>query len=91
MRVMPPMIALAVLAPSWAADKEQSPAPAPTAANQGAANMDEVICKKFPAPTGSRLGARRVCDTRRNWEQMEHDSQDALTHIQDRSMNKPPP
>ena len=31
-------------------------------------NQTEEVCKRLGAPTGSRLGQRRVCNSRTHWE-----------------------
>ena len=47
--------------------------------------QDEVVCKKEEATTGTRLGAKKICKTRREWDQLARDSQEALRHSQDAS------
>jgi hypothetical protein len=37
------------------------------AADAGSPSLDEVVCKNFPPPTGTRIGIRRVCKTQRQW------------------------
>ncbi len=64
----------------------QTAAPAEPAADPAppAENPDEVICKKLPSETGTRLGKnRKECHTRREWNQIAEESkrstQDAQT------------
>ena len=42
---------------------------------------DRVICRDEDAPTGSRLGATRICHTQRVWKQMARDGQDWLDSV----------
>lgn len=58
-----------------------TPAPATTASTTPADDPDEIICKQSAAPTGSRLGATRTCQTRREWEQEHQDAQDQLKNM----------
>jgi hypothetical protein len=55
---------------------------APAAADSNGVNLDEVVCKQTPPPTGSRLGGGRECHTVRQWNQMQLDSQSSLSHLQ---------
>jgi len=55
-------------------------APATQAAPQDDPN--EVICHAGEAPIGSRFPGPRICRTRREWDQIKRDSQDALVHQQ---------
>ena len=73
-----PVLASADETPAPAAPAA-TPAPAPDA---NAPNLDEVICRTSPAPTGSRLGGGRECRTRREWNQMQHDAQDSARQQQ---------
>lgn len=38
----------------------------------------EIICKREPAPTGSRIGARNVCKTQMEWDRIAREARDAL-------------
>lgn len=62
-------------APVWAASEngEQASA-AQTQKDPG----DEVVCRHLPPPTGSMIGGRSVCATKRQWEAQEKQGQDAL-------------
>lgn len=53
--------------------QNQTPPP-PQPATPPKDPMDEVVCKKEEATTGSRLGARKVCKTRREWKQIQDDA-----------------
>lgn len=65
---------------------EESAAPAEEAGETPtttAASDDKVVCKHV-ASTGSRFG-RKVCATKREWEQMRKDSQESVGDIQRRN------
>jgi hypothetical protein len=48
---------------------------------------DKIICRDEDAPTGSRLGSKHVCHTRREWKQMTQDGQDMLNDIYRQNLN----
>jgi hypothetical protein len=83
-----------LLSPVLAAAQETaSPAspgvpPAAAATDSSGANLDEIVCKTTPPPTGSRLGGGRECRTQREWNQREVDAQTALRHQQDQGFKK---
>lgn len=58
----------------------QTPATAPAPPAPGTQStterdpMDEIVCKKEEATVGSRLGARKVCKTRRKWRDEQRDA-----------------
>jgi len=47
---------------------------------------DEVICRTYPPPVGSLLGARRICHTEREWKAITQDSQDAVSDLETRAL-----
>lgn len=51
------------------------PAMAPIATAQAEPDADEVICESEAPPTGSLIGARRTCMTRRQWKAKEDQTQ----------------
>lgn len=61
-----------------------APTTAPAVAPQAAPADDpsEVICKKGEPILGSRFPTSRTCHTRKEWDQIRKDSQDALYHQQ---------
>jgi len=64
-------------------------------AQQGAKEndpQDEVICKVLEAPTGSRIGKRKVCKTAREWRQQTSKAQEEAGKIQRTGVttNNPP-
>ena len=65
------------------------PAPQQTAAPQE--NPDEIICKEGTPVTGSRLGARKICHTRRQWDEISQNSRDITKDAQDRALTSRPP
>jgi hypothetical protein len=56
---------------------------APAEAKSGE-DPDEVICKKLPAETGTRLGKRKECRTRREWQDIEAEAKQNLEKAQSR-------
>ena len=67
--------------------KEEQPTP-PTAATKEDP-QDEVVCYRDPA-TGTRI-AKRVCMTRREYDQRTRESQEALGEIRSKSGSQPRP
>jgi hypothetical protein len=55
---------------------------ATTPAPDNSAELNQVECRTGPAPTGTRLGGTRVCRTRKEWNEIMHLNQDALTNFQ---------
>ncbi len=55
-------------------------APAQTASSESGDNT--VICKRFPAPTGSRIGKRQICKTKWQWDQEKAENADVLDKVQ---------
>lgn len=50
-------------------------------ANNGV-NLDEIVCRNEPPPTGSRLGATRQCHTVREWNDRMKESQAIVSRSQ---------
>lgn len=75
-------------ASAFAADPGASASPPPssteatTTAATASSNLDRVVCREGPAPTGSRLGGGRVCHTQRQWNDIQQQSQDQLSRQQ---------
>lgn len=59
------------------------PAMAGTDAPTAKPNPNEIVCKSLPPPTGTRLGGRRVCMTRAQWDQAQVQAADAVRHQQE--------
>ena len=53
-----------------------------TTTTQDTADLDRIVCKAGPAPTGSRLGATRECHSQREWNRIQTEQQQALTRDQ---------
>ncbi|HTT83622.1 MAG TPA: hypothetical protein VMF67_09070 [Rhizomicrobium sp.] len=45
-------------------------------------NLDEIVCRESPPPTGSRLGGGRECHTVRQWNEREREQQRMLQQQQ---------
>ncbi len=56
------------------------PAPAPASDVQN--DLNRIVCKSTPAPTGTRLGAGRTCRTQREWDEIQKQDQAALKDLQ---------
>jgi len=48
-----------------------------------AKNPDQVICRKEPPPSGTRLGAQRICATRAEWDDLADSGKEETKRIQD--------
>lgn len=78
---LPRIILVAGLAPLWVA--AQAPSVEPAAAprtDSGVARLSEVVCKKFPAATGTRIGKRQICKTKAEWDFIHYQEQEVLEH-----------
>lgn len=58
------------------------PAFADSSASANKPDLDKIVCKSLPPPTGTRLGGRRVCKTERQWEQEQQRAQQSLSKTQ---------
>lgn len=81
--------AIGLAAPVLAQDDE---AHSPLAANQadGTSASTRVVCRRYPPPVGTRIGARRICKTEREWQQAEAEQRYVLERVQ-RNINACPP
>ncbi|HEX2593037.1 MAG TPA: hypothetical protein VHL34_16170 [Rhizomicrobium sp.] len=53
---------------------------------------DQIICKEEPPPTGRRIGGRKICGTKREWDLVATSAQDTTRRIQmSNAGNHPPP
>jgi hypothetical protein len=43
---------------------------------------DKRVCVKFPPPTGTRLGERKICKTQAQWDQEQFENKQAIQKIQ---------
>jgi hypothetical protein len=60
------------------------PAAGDPSTTSDAPNLDQVECRELSPPTGTRLGARRICQTKRQWLALQADSQKTLNDMQRR-------
>jgi hypothetical protein len=62
----------------------QQTAPASPPAAQAAPQSDpnQIICKTMAPPTGTRLGARRICQTQKQWDDQEALARQQLMQMQ---------
>lgn len=63
------------------ADAQTAAPPADPAAADAAKpteDPDEVICKRLEAETGTRLGKRKECRSRREWDEIAQEAKNAL-------------
>lgn len=73
-------------------DPQQQPASQPTtvpATTEGESNREKMICKKVDVP-GTRIGGKKVCKTKREWDQIQRDSADAARRTQDAGLRNNP-
>lgn len=59
------------------AEAQQAPAPA---TSKAAAKKDKVVCREDKA-TGSRVHVNRVCMTRGEWDEMQHNINSGIAEI----------
>jgi hypothetical protein len=69
-----------VVAPSAIAQNATSPSPA-AAPTQQAASRNEKVCENITV-TGSRLGTKRFCGTRAEWEERKRRDREAVEAAQ---------
>ncbi len=43
----------------------------------------EMVCKTFAPPTGTRLGARHICRTQAEWDNVQTQAREQVQQIQD--------
>jgi hypothetical protein len=93
-----------MLAGAALADETAPPPPAtptetsPTAPQQPATTSGEsqaedqqVVCKKVDAPTGSRMGGKKVCHTAADWRRLQEASKEVVDDAQKRDSAWNPP
>ncbi|MCE9520939.1 MAG: hypothetical protein K8S25_00740 [Alphaproteobacteria bacterium] len=61
-------------------------APANVAAEPAPGSPQEVVCKKEEAATGTMLGRKKICKTRKEWDDLRRESQAALQDSQDKAL-----
>ncbi len=67
-----------------------TPAIAQAAEDEEIERGDEVLCRSREPRVGTRIGARRVCRTRQEWEQLERESQTEARRLQQRGSREAP-
>ncbi len=86
-------LSMLLLASSPTADVPVVPMPTPVKmafgadgkAKEKAADYDtKKVCKKFPPPTGSRLGPRKVCRTQAQWDSEAREKDKEMDRMQGR-------
>lgn len=90
-------VAVAAAEPATQSPQTSEPATTPThpatqpspASSEQDADLDKVVCKKVTV-TGTLIGAKKVCKKKREWAQIERDSQEALRRSQDGSLRSNP-
>jgi hypothetical protein len=65
------------------------PASGPVIKEGGDPELDKVICKKVDVP-GTRIGGKKVCKTKREWNQIQRDTADAVRSSQDAGLRNNP-
>lgn len=67
---------------------------APASAQQTTASNDQtndpnpvstIVCRRYPPPTGSRIGPRRICKTQHEWDQIDEENRSIVENIGNRS------
>ena len=78
-----PQPAMPVPAPQTGpAAVQNGPATASAGQTGSGPGPDDIICKKTPPKTGSRLGGGSECHTRRDWERQQAEAQRILSKAQ---------
>ena len=69
-------------APAPTVTAQANTAPAATTDASSGDNLDKIVCRSSPPPTGTRLGATRECHTQREWNQRQAEGQSVLWNTQ---------
>lgn len=73
-------LAMLAAAPAGSFTQEES-----ASADDGVTSSTEIICRRQPAPTGSRIGGRNICKTQAQWDRINRESRDLVEEAQNRS------
>lgn len=46
---------------------------------------NRIVCRRFPPPTGTRIGPRRVCKTQHEWDIIDQETRDVMENVGNRS------
>jgi len=68
------------------ADPAAAPAAPAATADTNSSDADRISCRTGAAPTGTRIGATRVCHTQREWDDIQRQSQLQLMKIQQQGL-----
>lgn len=49
-----------------------------------------IVCRRYPPPTGSRIGARRICRTQAQWTRIDNEMRVAIERAQINRCATPP-
>ncbi len=55
------------------------------AAPESVSAVSEVICRRVPPPTGSRIGPRNICKTQHEWDLINREARTVVEEAQYRS------
>jgi hypothetical protein len=82
----PPTAPATTATPATASTPAPAAAPAKTASSIDTNTaLNQIVCKSFPAPTGTRIGGGRECQTVRQWNEEQRENQQDVQHEQNRS------
>ena len=76
----PLLIAAQTAAPQHAPAAQQASSSAPAGSK-----ANDVVCKKFPPPVGTRIGSRKICKTQAEWDFIRAQDQEVI----DQALKKP--
>jgi hypothetical protein len=68
--------------PTSAAATTATANPTDTASAASQSDWNDMVCKTMAPATGTRLGPRRVCQTKHEWDMQQQESQRELEHQQ---------
>lgn len=66
-----------------------TPQTAPATQTMPAGDPNEVICKTMEPATGTRIGARRICQTKREWDDIANQSRRMLDKMESQPYRGP--
>lgn len=73
-----------LMMPAYADNAAPSEKTDAVSANQDEAWLKEVTCRKMPPPTGTMLGARKICQTNKEWRDQTMQAQRYVSGMQQR-------
>lgn len=78
MRIIVLATAISLFAASLPINSYADPETSAPAQAAPATDPDKIVCKQTSAPTGTRIGAGRTCQSQRDWDAQEKESQKQL-------------